>query len=362
VRPPLPEPGCLAEDITQVFVFIYLFITASVRRDRARKKPFALLESPPSTRLSHRINHLKPMTMTTIAVTPITTHIGAEVSGVDLAQPLSTENFHAIHAAWMQHQVLVFPGQQLTDPQLEAFSARFGLLDRKPGYSDDVMDTTTSDYVCVISNVRIDGKAIGDLGDGEAVWHTDMSYNPLPPLGALLYALEIPPAGGETGFANMYMAYDTLPAALKARVETLQCKHDATRNSAGLLRRGMPDVTDPTHSPGTLHPMVRTHPVTSKPCLYLGRRRHAYVMGLPLAESEQLLDDIWAHAAKPEFSWHHTWRVGDVLMWDNRCVMHRRNPFDPAARRVMHRTQVIGDKPFYRSAAANAAVHAAAHT
>ena len=294
--------------------------------------------------------------MSAITVQAISKTIGAEVLGVDLAQPLSHETFNAVHAAWMQHQVLLFRNQHLSDPQLEAFSARFGALERKPGYAADVVDTTTSDFVCVISNVKIDNKPIGDLGDGEAVWHTDMSYNPLPPLGAALYALEVPPAGGETGFSNMVLAYETLPPALKARVQTLQCKHDATRNSAGLLRRGMPDVTDPSHSPGTLHPMVRTHPVTGRPCLYLGRRRHAYIAGLPLADSEQLLDEIWAHASKPEFSWHHSWRKGDLLMWDNRCVMHRRNPFDPAARRVMHRTQIIGDKPYFKPVATPGAV------
>ncbi len=297
------------------------------------------------------------MSMPTIS--PITPHLGAEVDGIDLSQPLSGDEFAAIHVAWMQHQVLLFRHQTLTDPQLEAFSVRFGALDRKPAYSADVVDTTTSDFVCVISNVRIDNKPIGDLGDGEAVWHTDMSYNPLPPLGAALYALEVPASGGETGFSNMYLAYDTLPPPLKARVQTLQCKHDATRNSAGLLRRGMPDVTDPTHSPGTLHPMVRTHPVTGKPCLYLGRRRHACIAGLPLAESEALLDTLWAHAERPEFTWHHHWRKHELLLWDNRCVMHRRNPFDPAARRVMHRTQIIGDKPYFKPVAApGAAIHA----
>jgi taurine dioxygenase len=293
--------------------------------------------------------------MPAIIVNPITDAIGAEVHGVDLAAPMDDATFSAVHAAWMKHLVLVFPQQKLTDPQLENFSLRFGALDKKPGYTADVMDTTTSDYVCVISNVKIDGKPIGDLGDGEAVWHTDMSYNPLPPMGALLYALEIPPSGGETGFSNMYLAYETLPAALKARVEKLQCKHDATRNSAGGLRRGMPDVIDPSNSPGTVHAMVRTHPETGRNCLYLGRRRHAYIMGLPLPESEKLLDEIWAHASQPQFSWHHTWRLNDVLMWDNRCVMHRRNPFDPAARRVMHRTQIIGDKPYFKPVTRQAA-------
>ncbi len=283
-------------------------------------------------------------------ISRITPHLGAEVHGVDVAQPMSNADFAALHDAWMQHQVLLFRNQTLADTQLEAFSARFGALDRKPVYSADVVDTTTSDFVCVISNVRINHRPIGDLCDGEAVWHTDMSYYPVPPLGAALYALEVPSAGGETGFSNLYRAYETLPPALKARVQTLRCKHDATRNSAGLLRQGMPDVTDPTRSPGTLHPMVRTHPVTGRSCLYLGRRRHACIAGLPLAESEALLDDIWAHASHPEFSWHHRWRQCDLLLWDNRCVMHRRNPFDPAARRIMHRTQIIGDKPYFKPA------------
>ena len=158
------------------------------------------------------------------------------------------------------------------------------------------MDTTTSDFAWVISNVKVGGKAIGDLGGGDAVWLTYMSYKPLPPLGAALCALEVPPCGGgEAGFSSMYLAYDTLPPALRARVERLHCKHEATRNRAGLLRKGMSEVTDPTHSPGTLHPMVRTHPVTGHACLYLGRRRHAYVAGLPLAESEAVLDGMWAY-------------------------------------------------------------------
>lgn len=287
--------------------------------------------------------------MSTIEIRPITAVIGAEVSGLNLAEPLDGHTIDRITRAWHEHLVLLFRDQELTDAALERFSANLGALDRKPLYTNDVVDTTTSDYVCVISNVKIEGKPIGDLGDGEAVWHTDMSYNELPPKAAALYALEVPSTGGETGFANMYRAFETLPAALKARVRTLECKHDATRNSAGGVRRGMPMVTDPTDSPGTPHPMVRTHPETGRQALYLGRRRHAYVLGLPLSDSEQLLDEIWAHASKPELAWHHTWKRGDLLLWDNRCVMHRRNPFDPAARRVMHRTQIQGDRPFYRA-------------
>ena len=289
--------------------------------------------------------------MDPITVQALAPAIGAEVIGLDLSRPLDAQTAARLKAAWHEHLVLVFRDQRLTDPELERFSASLGALDRKPIYTDEVVDTTTSDYVCVISNVKVGGKPIGDLGDGEAVWHTDMSYNELPPMAAALYALEIPGAGGETGFANMYLAYETLPAVLKARVQSLSCKHDATRNSAGGLRRGMPDVTEPSTSPGTPHPLVRTHPETGRDCLYLGRRRHAYIVGLPLAESERLLDEIWAHATQPQFSWHHTWRLGDLVLWDNRCVMHRRNPFDPAARRVMHRTQIKGDKPYFRAAA-----------
>lgn len=287
--------------------------------------------------------------MSTISVRPLSEALGAEVMGVDLSQALDAPTVNALRAAWLQHLVLVFPGQRLSDPQLERFSARLGSLERKPLYTNEVVDTTTSDYVCVISNVKIDDKPIGDLGDGEAVWHVDMSYIECPPSGAALYALEIPAQGGDTGFANMYLAYETLPAPLRARIESLHCKHDATRNSAGGLRRGMPDVIDPRTSPGAVHPMVRTHPETGRNALFLGRRRYAYIVGLPLEDSEHLLDDVWAHATQPKFTWHHRWRTGDLVLWDNRCVMHRRDAFDPSARRVMHRTQILGDRPYFRT-------------
>lgn len=283
----------------------------------------------------------------TISVTPLSPAIGAEIGGVDLARPLDDATFDAVHAAWMDHLVVVFRGQRLTDTQLEQFSARLGVLDRKPVYTDDVLDTTTSDYVCVISNVKVGGKSIGDLGDGEAVWHMDMTYNDVPPMASALYALEVPPTGGDTGFANMYRAYEALPPELKSRVASLKAKHDATFNSAGGLRRGMTPTNDPRLSAGAVHPLVRTHPVTGRNALFLGRRNNAYIVGLELEESEALLNQLWAHASQPQFNWHHQWRKGDLLLWDNRCVMHRRDAFDPAARRVMHRTQVKGDKPVF---------------
>lgn len=194
----------------------------------------------------------------------------------------------------------------------------------------------------MISNVVVDGTPIGSLGSYESEWHTDMSYIDHPPKMSCLFALEVPPSGGDTGFVSMYAAHDALPPDLRKAVEGKSCKHDASRNSAGQLRRGFSEVDDPRDAPGAVHPLVIRHPETGRPALFLGRRRNAYVMGLPLDESEDLLDRLWAHATRPEFGWTQVWRKGDLILWDNRCTMHRRDAFDPAARRVMHRTQVQG--------------------
>ncbi len=167
-----------------------------------------------------------------------------------------------------------------------------------------------------------------------------MSYQEQPPKASVLYAIEVPPSGGNTGFCNMYRAWDELPAALKHRVEGRRLKHDGTYNSGGYLREGVTATDDPTVSPGTYHPIGYTHPETGRIALYLGRRRNAYIEGLPLAESEALLDELWQHATRDELTWYNRWQVGDLVLWDNRCTMHRRDPFDATARRIMHRTQI----------------------
>jgi taurine dioxygenase len=169
-----------------------------------------------------------------------------------------------------------------------------------------------------------------------------MSYLDDPPKASMLYAIEVPPAGGNTGFTNMYSAYEELPAALKQRVEGRRLKHDGTYNSGGYVREGVTATDDPVASPGTYHPVVCTHPETGRKCLYLGRRRNAYIEGLPLAESEALLDELWRYATRDELNWYNNWRVGDLVLWDNRCTMHRRDPFDAGSRRIMHRTQMKG--------------------
>jgi taurine dioxygenase len=281
----------------------------------------------------------------TIAVHPTGASLGADIAGLDLAGALAPERMAAIKKAWGEHLVLRFRGQALSDDDLLRFSRQFGELDRAP-ISATADAPAGRDYIMVVSNVVENGLAIGQLGAYEAVWHTDMSYIPEPPMASALYSLEVPPSGGDTGFCNMYLAWDTLPADLRRQVEGRLCRHDASRNSVGELRRGFVDAPDPSHTIGAEHPIVRTHPVTGKKALFLGRRRNAYIPGLPLADSEALLDALWAHATKPEFEWYQEWRKGDLILWDNRCVMHRRDAFDPASRRIMHRTQVKGDRPF----------------
>ncbi len=270
--------------------------------------------------------------------------VGAEIRGLDLRHVDAAE-FTAIEAAWTRHAVLLFRGQSLSDDDLIAFARRFGELDWAPIQENGRRFVEGRPELYVVSNVVVNGEAIGSLGAGEAVWHTDMSYLPAPPKASMLYALEIPPTGGDTSFANMYLAWETLPEDLQRRVIGLKVKHDGTYNSGGYVRQGVTPTDDPRESPGHLHPMVCTHPESGRQMLYLGRRRNAYIDGLDLAESEALLDAIWAHACRPEFCWTNRWRVGDLVLWDNRCTMHRRDPFDPAARRIMHRTQVKGAAP-----------------
>jgi taurine dioxygenase len=172
-----------------------------------------------------------------------------------------------------------------------------------------------------------------------------MSYLPAPPKASMLFALEIPPTGGDTSFCDMYAAFETLPAGLRDRALGMRVKHDGTYNSGGYVRQGVTPTDDPREAPGTLHPLVCTHPESGRRMLYLGRRRMAWIEGLDVADSEALLDEIWAHATRPAFSFTHRWRVGDLVLWDNRCTMHRRDPFDAASRRVMHRTQIKGAAP-----------------
>ena len=278
-------------------------------------------------------------TESTIAVLPSGKPLGAEIRGVDLKAVTDTD-FAAIQRAWNDHSALVFRGQQLMDDDLIAFSRRFGDLDWAPVQETGRRFVEGHPEIYVVSNVIVNGEPIGSLGAGEASWHTDMSYLEIPPKASMLYALEVPPTGGNTYFCGMYHAYDSLPDALKLRIAGRMLKHDGTYNSGGYVRQGVTAGDDPVTSPGAWHPLVCTHPETKRRTLYLGRRRNAYIQGLPLAESEALLDELWAIATREEFTWWNEWQVGDLVLWDNRSTMHRRDPFDPTTRRILHRTQI----------------------
>jgi taurine dioxygenase len=281
-------------------------------------------------------------TASSLRIHPTGAALGAEIRGVDV-RGLDASEFAAIHQAWLDHQVLLFRDQQLTDEDLVAFSRRFGALDEAPVQETGQRFVPGHPEIYVVSNVVSEGRAIGSLGAGEAVWHTDMSYLPEPPKASALYALEVPPEGGDTIFCSMSAAYEALPDSLRRRLAGLRVKHDGTYNSGGFTRQGVTPTDDPRSSPGTLHPLIYVHPETARPALYLGRRRNAYIDGLPLEVSDALLDEIWAHATQPSLTWRHRWQVRDLVLWDNRATMHRRDAFDPSARRVMHRTQIKAD-------------------
>jgi taurine dioxygenase len=170
-----------------------------------------------------------------------------------------------------------------------------------------------------------------------------MTYIETPPKAGILYALEIPPSGGNTYFADMYAAYDALDDNLKDRIEGRIAIHDGSRNSAGMLRKGYAQVTDVRETPGARHPLVRINPDDGRKALFLGRRGGSYILGMAVDESESLLDRLWAHVGNMRFAMCHEWQIGDLLIWNNLSVLHRRDEFDPAARRVMHRTQIKGD-------------------
>jgi taurine dioxygenase len=279
-----------------------------------------------------------PPELSVLAV-PTGAALGAEARGIDL-RALDDANFATVYRAWLEYRVLLIRDQRLTDADLIAFSRRFGDLDYAPVQETGRRFVEGHPEIYVVSNVVENGVAIGSLGSGEAVWHTDMSYLPNPPVASVLYALEVPASGGDTIFASMDAAWASLPAALQRQVETLRIKHDGTFNSGGYVREGVTPTSDPRESPGAYHPLVYTHPETGRRGLYLGRRRNAYIEGLPLPESEALLDELWSYATGDALTWRHAWRAGDVVLWDNRSTMHRRDAFDAGARRVMHRTQI----------------------
>ena len=278
-----------------------------------------------------------------VEVIPSGCALGAEIRGVDLGGELSDSDFRRIESAWLEHCIVYFRGQSISDEELVGFSRRLGDLERSPASENAQAGGSSAPKfpeVWVISNVIENGVPIGSLGSGEAEWHTDMSYVDRPPIASVLHALEIPEVGADTSFANMYEALARLPADLRTRIEGRHANHDSSYTSAGDLRVGADPVVDVTRAPGARHKVILRHPETGRDALFLGRRTNGYIGGMPVGESEALLDALWAGCTHPELVYRHRWQVSDVLMWDNRCVIHRRDAFDPGSRRIMHRTQI----------------------
>ena len=270
--------------------------------------------------------------------------LGGEIVDLDISNKLTQDQINFINQSWDERLVLVFKKQNLDDHKLINFSKYFGELDPPGPNPYGITFLPEFPEINVISNVKNEqGTPIGNLGDGEAVWHADMTYLQLPPKAGILYALEVPENQGNTHFANMALAYSELPNKLKEKIDDKILIHDSAHNSAGMLRKGYSEVDNPSETPGARHPMVITDKNTNKKLLFLGRRPHAYIIGLELEESENLLNEIWEHATQEKFTWTQKWEKGDLLMWKNLNVLHKRDAFDPNTRRVMHRTQIKGE-------------------
>jgi taurine dioxygenase len=281
-------------------------------------------------------------TVDALKIVPICEGFGADVQGVNLAA-LADDAFRAIYEAWLTYGVLRFKGQSLDKDSLQTFSQRFGPLEEMPTGRMSTAQKAKIDnlYVTPISNIKVAGKPIGGLGDAEATWHSDMTYLETPPPASVLLGVEIPQNGGDTFFADQRAALAWLPQPLRERITGLTIKHNAAHDSVGNLRPGFDAFDDARDAPGVIHSIVRVHNETGEECLYLGRREWAYVPGLPLDESEALLDDLWAYATPADYVVEQNWTPGDVIIWDNRRCLHKRTSIDPSQRRLLLRCQIL---------------------
>ena len=274
-----------------------------------------------------------------ITVTPTGAALGAEIGGLDLRR-IDDGDFAAIHNAWLDHQVVLFRGQVLNDDDMIAFSRRFGELDFAPIQENGRRFVDGHPEIYVVSNVIENGVAIGSLGAGEAVWHTDMSYLEDPPKASMLYAIEVPQAGGDTWLRDMYRPSRRCPprCATHRRAAGQARRHLQQRR---LRPAGVTPTDDPREAPGTYHPMSAPIPKAGGACCISGGGGWRISRGWRCRSRRR----CWTKSGgmrRAVISFAHHWRVGDVVLWDNRCTMHRRDPFDASSRRIMHRTQMKG--------------------
>ena len=290
----------------------------------------------------------------TFEIVPMAAPLGAEVRNLDL-RTLDAATFASLHEAWLEHVILVFRGQALGAEDLVRLVKFFGTPVTSSNLHQRHLEERIANRlfnlppeVTVVSNVTADGKPVGILGDGEIVWHCDFSFKERPTAARMLVAMELPPRQdqGRTYFLNCYAAYDALPLAMKKRISGMTIKQANIVDTALKLRPGASLDEDVRTTPGPSHPIISTHPETGCNMIFLGRRHGAYVNGCTLQESEALLDALWAHCTQPRFWYEHRWSLGDVVVWDNRATLHRREAFDSASRRVLYAAQVEGHRPY----------------
>ena len=280
-----------------------------------------------------------------ITITPLHPQIGAEIRGVDLRRPVAPDVFATIDAAFNRHAVLVFPEQPLGDEQQIAFSRLFGPLETSPEYAGSKKSRLPHREIADISNLDPEGRVMSAedkrllFNRGNQLWHTDSSFKYVPARCSLLSAREIPPAGGETEFADLRAAYDALPEARKQALEGLVAEHSIFRSRALI---GFTEFNEEIHRelPPVPQLVVRRHAGSGRKTLYLASHA-SHIIGWPLEDGRRLIEELIAFATQPPFVYQHRWRVGDLVIWDDRCTMHRGRPYDDTRyRRDMHRTTV----------------------
>ncbi|MGD8810940.1 MAG: TauD/TfdA family dioxygenase [Gammaproteobacteria bacterium] len=269
-------------------------------------------------------------------ILPLSATTGAEVIGLDLSQPFDETTKEIVHQALLTHLVLVFRDQKLSKPEQIAFTEQFGTLERHTKFNKGGDDFP---LVHVVSNLGEDGKPSGKVKS--TLWHTDKSFRPEPCKATILHAITMPPDGGDTVFANMYAAYDALPVSEKEFLKGKKVVHswELSRENIGRVMSD-DEIRD---APPNAHPLARVHPESGRTCLFIGMHA-SHIEGMPFEEGRAKILELEEHATKPEFTFRHNWRLGDVVMWDNRCLLHRADPnFDAAVHpRVLHRTCLRG--------------------
>ncbi|QEI05284.1 TauD/TfdA family dioxygenase [Pigmentiphaga aceris] len=272
--------------------------------------------------------------------------VGAEIVGLDLSKPLNDTDFARIHRAHLDHHVVVFRDQQITPAEHIAFSRRFGPLQIHVLKQFLLADNPE---ILIVSNIVEDGTPIG-LGDAGRLWHSDLSYKETPSLGSLLHAQELPSEGGDTLFADMHLAWDTLPAALRSAVEGLRAEHSYLSKYSDYQKKGnwRPNLSaaQVAEVKAVVHPVVRTHPETGRKALFVSEGFTTRIVDVPEDESRQILDELFAHSTRPEHIYRHAWKPWDIVFWDNRSLIHLAAGCPDHLRRKLYRTTVQGDVPF----------------